>query len=620
MRSVMSRFAVAAIAAMVLAAPLTGQEVVAAAQRQVPALAVARAAVAPVAAGLPATLVLYPSIALQYEPVKVVGRISGAKAGREVLVQTKRGKVWVTQVRARTDAAGRFTATVFRAETGDFSYRVVAPVPGKPPARAAVSFPATLRVVATTVFTTLYGVAVPGVTWQVPVTARPTRPGREVTLQVREGDTWTEVARGRTGKTGTVVLTVRTPTAASVTYRATAAPYGRSPGALGVPGTLTLLPTARFTAPWTQADTGLGTCAIDGAGRAFCWGPNDYGQLGNGSNKTTMQPLAIDGTGLLDGKRVTKVSMGRGAACALDDAGAAYCWGIAVWGVAGNGRPAPESSGGVPYWPRPVPVDLNGALAGKRLVDISVGYNHACALDDAGAAYCWGLNDNGQLGNGLSGSSAVTYDALTSPTPVPVATEQRFTRIAAGSDTTCAISRAAVAWCWGRQPGTGLKAIAATPVPVDASGALKGRRLVDVSAGTTNCLVDSDGRGYCWGSRGSGELGDGAFHASLSPVGVSTTAMPPGTRLVHISGGDGPMAAVDTVGRLWMWGQVPRAVSPTSPIALPMKADIGILKGKRLTDVAGDSTLVAKDDRGRLYEIFPGAAPMAAPDPFPVDR
>src|SRR5580698_5210602 len=70
----------------------------------------------------------------------------------------------------------------------------------------------------------------------------------------------------------------------------------------------------------------LHTCAIE-SGKAYCWGHNDDGELGDGSTAGSIVPVAVDTSGALAGKTLTQITTAAGDTCALDSAGAAYCWG-----------------------------------------------------------------------------------------------------------------------------------------------------------------------------------------------------------------------------------------------------------------------------------------------------
>src|SRR5271156_3614457 len=68
------------------------------------------------------------------------------------------------------------------------------------------------------------------------------------------------------------------------------------------------------------------SCAIE-SGKAYCWGDNANGQLGDGSTTDSSVPVAVDTSGVLAGKTVTQIAASQAATCALDSTGAAYCWG-----------------------------------------------------------------------------------------------------------------------------------------------------------------------------------------------------------------------------------------------------------------------------------------------------
>jgi alpha-tubulin suppressor-like RCC1 family protein len=107
----------------------------------------------------------------------------------------------------------------------------------------------------------------------------------------------------------------------------------------------------------------------------------------------------VDTSGVLAGKTLTQVTSGAYYTCALDSTGAAYCWGSNANGQLGNGSTTDSAV--------PVAVDTGGALAGKTLTQVSAGIWHMCGLDAAGAPYCWGGNASGELGDDNYSPSAV---------------------------------------------------------------------------------------------------------------------------------------------------------------------------------------------------------------------
>ncbi|MDQ3889199.1 MAG: RCC1 repeat-containing protein, partial [Actinomycetota bacterium] len=105
------------------------------------------------------------------------------------------------------------------------------------------------------------------------------------------------------------------------------------------------------------------TCALTEAGGVKCWGPNDYGQLGNGSNTDSTVPVAVSGVA----SGVVAIAAGRYHTCALTGAGAVMCWGHNYYGQLGN-RSNLNSN---------VPVAVSRLASG--VVAIAAGAEHTCA-------------------------------------------------------------------------------------------------------------------------------------------------------------------------------------------------------------------------------------------------
>jgi alpha-tubulin suppressor-like RCC1 family protein len=116
---------------------------------------------------------------------------------------------------------------------------------------------------------------------------------------------------------------------------------------------------------------------------------------------------------------------------------------------------------------------------------LSAGVQHTCALDDTGAAYCWGRNDRGQLGTNTPGDH--------SPVPAAVDGGHAFESISAGGFT-CALTSAGVAYCWGHVADE--LSFGVRPLAVPAFAAFN-----SLSVGSAHaCAVTAEGRGYCLGS------------------------------------------------------------------------------------------------------------------------
>ena len=193
-------------------------------------------------------------------------------------------------------------------------------------------------------------------------------------------------------------------------------------------GVLAVLPVTDITAGAYH------TCALISDGTVTCWGWNDNGQLGDGSNTNSNVPVAVT-LGVLAVLPVTDITAGDYHTCALISDGTVTCWGDNSVGQIGDGSNTNSN----------VPVAMTGgALTGKTVTHITAGTFHTCALISDGTVTCWGRNDNGQLGDGSNTNSnvpvAVTGGVLTNKT---------VTQITAGDYHTCALISDGTVTCWG---------------------------------------------------------------------------------------------------------------------------------------------------------------------------
>jgi alpha-tubulin suppressor-like RCC1 family protein len=195
------------------------------------------------------------------------------------------------------------------------------------------------------------------------------------------------------------------------------------------------------------------------------------------------------------------ISVGWAHACGITALGAAQCWGDNRAGQLGNGTVLNSS----------VPVQVAGLTSG--VVHISAGRWHTCAVTVDGAVFCWGDNSYGELGDGTTTSRT---------TPVPVSgIPQKGAEVAAGLTHTCAIVSNKV-YCWGDNSYGELGR--ATPgqssTPLEVKGLIGAARGISAGYGFT-CFAPASGRAACWGLGGSGQLGNGYYASSASPVQVT---------------------------------------------------------------------------------------------------
>jgi alpha-tubulin suppressor-like RCC1 family protein len=261
-------------------------------------------------------------------------------------------------------------------------------------------------------------------------------------------------------------------------------------------------------------------CAIRG-GDLFCWGRNEVGQLGAGDDELRLEPTAVAAL------PITPVGVAAGGmtTCAWDAAGVVYCWGQHQ-GVAMDTAFAPRLLPGLPA--------IIGAAMGTS--DRRFSASHGCLLAADRAAWCFGYNEDGQLGDGTTTNS---------PTPVQVTGGGTFAALAAGDTFTCGRTSGGGVSCWGSnddgQLGDGTRDGRSAPGAVAVTGVVDLR-----AAGETACALDGDGAVFCWGDNDQGQLGRPGPDAT-TPVRVDV----PPARAIAVGATTSCAIGVDGVIRCW---------------------------------------------------------------------
>ena len=291
------------------------------------------------------------------------------------------------------------------------------------------------------------------------------------------------------------------------------------------------------------------------------------GELGDGSTANSSVPVAVDTSGVLAGKTLTQISAGSGDTCALDSAGAAYCWGCNMRRRTRRRQHRPTPACRWPWtpaacWPaRPSPRSgrrQGHVRAGQRRRRLLLGRQRRGELGDGSTttpasrwpstpAACWPARPSPRsaparkprarwtapapptAGAATTTASSATAAPADSSVPVAVDTSgvlagKTLTQISAGVDHHVCAGQRRRRLLLGLQPmansATAAPASSSVPVAVDTSGVLAGKTLTQISAGDASaCALDSAGAAYCWGVNGDGELGDGSTTRLQRPGG-----------------------------------------------------------------------------------------------------
>jgi hypothetical protein len=308
----------------------------------------------------------------------------------------------------------------------------------------------------------------------------------------------------------------------------------------GETGTGSVTAAADSLTAWTRVVGGIsfstisnslqGTCALGPEGRAYCWGTNGRGQFGYGvsvpANSAT--PVEVGG-----GHRWLSIqTRGHSQTCGITTTNVPLCVGHNDWGQVGREPKVPADTilaeygsghlmsmivtddfmtcglrtdgqvycsgyGGPPSNsvetpPHGAPTRIGGTVV---FTAIGVGRWHGCGLDAAGTAYCWGYNEEGQLGTG---------DFEMSGTARPVAGGLTFARIYVWDWTSCGVTMAGETWCWGSNQGhaLGRTRLTKSPIPIRVAIGLDATSIDRLSLYTVTfatCAIDKSARLICWG-------------------------------------------------------------------------------------------------------------------------
>jgi alpha-tubulin suppressor-like RCC1 family protein len=322
------------------------------------------------------------------------------------------------------------------------------------------------------------------------------------------------------------------------------------------------------------------------SGAVYAWGWNVVGQLGNGSTNGSDVPVRAR---LPGGTKVIGVSGGFAHTVAVTSSGEVFSWGKNYNSDLANGSTTDSD----------LPV-RSMLPAGTKVVAVAASSDSSFALTSTGAVLGWGLNDQGQLGDGASGNNNVPPGNVSLPAGTTVIA------IAAGSLHTLALTSTGAVLAWGYNAqgelGDGNRKNADVPVKVKLPA---GAKVTAIAAGGYESLaLTSSGAVYAWGYNADGELGDGSTTNSDVPVKVKLSAKVSaiavggdanGVGSVHP--GPGHSLAATSSGAVYAWGynadgELGNGTTTNSdkPVKVILSAAVTALAAGQLNSLAATSS------------------------------
>lgn len=287
------------------------------------------------------------------------------------------------------------------------------------------------------------------------------------------------------------------------------------------------------------------TCGMRRTGQAYCWGKNDYGQLGQGNTTDYNTPREVVGA-YTDWSHI---AAGSWHTCGVRTAeNKLYCWGSNWEGAVGDNSALDRTS----------PVEVTG-IANANWSRVAAGNSSTCGMKATGEVYCWGFNDQGQVGDNSTTqrNQPVLVANITASDPAKACSvgSANCTDIvpfkSGANSIVCAIDSSGQAWCWGTndvgEVGNGTAANQYNS-PTLVSGGYTD--WIDISPEfNTTCGLRATGDAYCWGENTYGQVGDGTFATSTTPVKVSLYS-----DFVRIGSDMESTCAIRENGQLYCWG------------------------------------------------------------------
>lgn len=254
-------------------------------------------------------------------------------------------------------------------------------------------------------------------------------------------------------------------------------------------------------------------CGVTVDNRGWCWGNNEWRQLGAGTTTASRTPVAVAGN-----IPFASITAGHSFTCGISTTSETWCWGANSIGQVGDGGRIAYGNVFVA-----LPQKVTGGLA---FAGVSLGTQYACGRTSSGQGYCWGSN-NTKFGNGPGSDKS---------SPMPISGGLSFRSISAGFSHACGVTLDEQLYCWGSNGNgqLGLTLLNGSNVPVRAGGAIKVAEVsasgIQTGSASHTCAISADRlTAWCWGRNDVGQLGNGTTTsaAAINAVPAVVTGQKP---------------------------------------------------------------------------------------------
>jgi len=350
------------------------------------------------------------------------------------------------------------------------------------------------------------------------------------------------------------------------------------------------------------------SAALTTSGRLFTWGLNSSGQLGDGTNIDKFKPTNITPQFNLGAdEKITSISMGDSHSAALTSTGRLFTWGLNLSGQLGNDTILQSN----------IPFEITSQFvlnANDKIVQVDLGSLHSIAITSTGRIFSWGSNTSGQLGDNSQTGKNKPNEITSRFTSFNLAVDDKISFLSTGGSFSSVITSNGRVFTWGLnsegQLGNGNTNLSTIPVEITSRFNLSGSEKVTlVTLGATHIsALTSAGKVFTWGSNYDGELGDGTFNRRTAPTNITSRfGLAIGETITGFSMGSFHSSAITSNGRVFTWGYAGNGqlgegtlTNRNTPMDITFRLNLSI--DEKVTGISlGSRHSSVKTSTGRLF-------------------